>query len=352
MVAEFIGVTDPRWHRFLERVSHDFYHLPEYVALCARNEGGEPGAFYAESDDAAVLAPLLFRPLPESLGAPSSWRDASSPYGYPSPLFSSGAEDDAAEALVAAFHECARDADLVSVFSRLHPLLPQPVPALESKGAVVKHGPTVYVDLAAGDAEIWRQTRRDHRALIRKLREADFRAVFDDWSLAPEFYRIYAETMERVDASESYLFPDEYFEDLHRALGAGLHLCTVMAPDGPVAAAGLFTEVDGIVQYHLSGTDARYRRAAPAKLMLHAVTDWALKRGDRWFHLGGGVGAQEDSLFAFKAGFSRCRGEFCTFRMIANPERYARLVEASGFAGAEAASAASGFFPQYRRDGA
>jgi lipid II:glycine glycyltransferase (peptidoglycan interpeptide bridge formation enzyme) len=206
----------------------------------------------------------------------------------------------------------------------------------------------VYVDLAESEETTWRQIRRDHRSGIRKLRSLGFEAVVDDWTLVCEFERIYRETMERVAADDSYLFDGHYFAELRRALGDALHLWVVRAPGGGVAAAGLFTEMCGTVQFHLSGTDADYARQAPSKLMLYAVMQWARGRGNRFFHLGGGLGARNDSLFRFKAGFSPHRGAFQTLRIVPDPPRYDTLVSARGAAFATDSPADAAFFPRYR----
>jgi hypothetical protein len=52
--AEFISPEDPRWEKFLRTCRHDFYHLPEYVKLCAKSEGATPAAFYAEDGHAGA----------------------------------------------------------------------------------------------------------------------------------------------------------------------------------------------------------------------------------------------------------------------------------------------------------
>lgn len=39
-------------------------------------------------------------------------------------------------------------------------------------------------------------------------------------------------------------------------------------------------------------------------------------------HLGGGLGAADNSLFLFKAGFSPLRHRFCTLRIVAAEDRY------------------------------
>ncbi len=45
-------------------------------------------------------------------------------------------------------------------------------------------------------------------------------------------------------------------------------------------------------------------------------------RGNRWLHLGGGVGGDNDPLFAFKAGFSDTRFKNQTMRLILDEPRY------------------------------
>src|SRR5688572_30027511 len=52
------------WSDALARVDHDVYHLPEYVALAARHEGGSPIAVYAEAEGVRLLIPLVVRPVP------------------------------------------------------------------------------------------------------------------------------------------------------------------------------------------------------------------------------------------------------------------------------------------------
>ena len=156
--------------------------------------------------------------------------------------------------------------------------------------------------------------------------------------------------MQFRSADRFYRFGRGYFEDLRGCLGPRLHLSLVLAPGGEAAAAGLFTEVDGLMQFHLSGTGAAHRRAGPAKLMLIHMRDWARARGVRTLHLGGGVGCREDSLAFFKQGFSKLRGRYRTFRMVLRPELYRELVQLRDL-DAEP-DPGSAFFPAYRRPGA
>ena len=141
----------------------------------------------------------------------------------------------------------------------------------------------------------------------------------------PEFVALYHETMRRVKAEQSYFFDATYFTDLAKSLGPVLKLFVVKMPDGEVISGGLFTLCEGIVQYHLGGTRNTALKLSPMVLMFETVRRWANENGAHTFHLGGGVGAKTDSLFQFKAHFSRQRHEFVTWRWIVAPEAYREL---------------------------
>ncbi|MDZ7703688.1 MAG: hypothetical protein U5L04_04285 [Trueperaceae bacterium] len=149
--------SDERWHGYLQGLEHDIYHLPEYVRISAEQTGAEARAFIARDGDALFFVPLLLRPLPEALGAPATWRDATTPYGYPCPLFSSTSADTTRRLSLGGVHlRAARERDIVSVFCRLHPLLSSPTDALAEIGHLRHHGQTVYIDtgLDARDAPV------------------------------------------------------------------------------------------------------------------------------------------------------------------------------------------------------
>ncbi len=343
MRADFIGPADPRWAELVGRVPHDVYHLPEYAEASSAAEGGRPLAYLAESGAAACLIPLIVRDLPEELGA-AGWRDATSPYGYAGPIVSPGTTPVELAGLLAAFRAAGAAAGLVSAFIRLHPLLPLPPAALGVVGTVRGRGPVVVVDLARPPAEIWADTRENHRTGIRKLERRGYRAALDDWAHFPDFVQVYEATMRRVAASPFYFFGPAYYDALRARLGGRLHLCTILAPDGRVACAGLFFEEAGIVQYHLGGTADEFLSVAPSKLMFDVVRRWARDRDNRVLHLGGGAGGREDSLFHCKAGFSPLRAEFRSLEVIFDAERYRLLVERCGTEEGDEA----GYFPAYR----
>ncbi len=345
MDSGFITPQDPRWMRFLQQTPHDFYHLPGYLELSARVEGGTPVAFFAEDGAAAFLAPLLLSPLPDGLNN-GGWQDALTPYGYPTPLISPFANEALLQHFLEEYIRVCSEQQIVTTFFRLHPLLSLSEQSLQLFGQLVEHGETVSIDLSKSEDQLWSDTRRDHRAGIRKLHKNGFFAAVDDWQLLDQFVLIYQSTMERLSARAFYSFSHEYFYALRDALGNDFHLCTVMSPEGEMAAAGVFTTTSGIVQFHLSGTASAYRKVAPTKLMLHHMRLWGKEAGHRVFHLGGGLGAARDSLFEFKAGFSDRRHTFYTYRMVADRPQYRDLVARWRQQFGDAID--PNFFPEYR----
>jgi hypothetical protein len=338
LTAELIGIDSPAWIERVLSCRHDVYHLPEYVALCARHAGGQPVGLHVRDGSRAMLLPLILRPLPGG-----TW-DATSPYGYPGPLLCGTPEDGFLEAAMLAGTQELAQARVVTLFVRLHPILNRVPP--KGPWTIVRHGDTVAVDLSLPADELWHETRANHRRNIHRAQREGHHVVFDDaWSSRRDFVSMYGETMDRLSADAFYRFDDAYFEELQQELGAHVRLVTVVV-DGSVAAAGIFTECSGIVQYHLSAWDARYAAARPTKLMLHEVRAWAKARGNDWLHLGGGLGAADDSLLHFKAGFSPLRLPFHTLRAVLREEEYCRL--SRGLDPDRAPDDLQGYFPAYR----
>jgi hypothetical protein len=299
--------------------------------------------------DARLLVPLVL--VPQSIGdresGASDTFDALSPYGYPSPLLVG--DEEFADAAVAALREGLARARVASVFVRAHPLLPLPS-VLGRHGILVQQGETVWMDLALSEQELWSQTRPRERTYINRLRDSGLTARLDpDFTHYDRFMELYRSTMSEVDAASWYFFSRDYFEGLRAGLGPALLLCVVENAAGEIVNASLFTEYAGIVQYHLSGTTKLPDLPDATKLMLHFMRGFAKQRGNRQFHLGGGRGSADDSLFRFKSGFSKLRAVFHTWRLVCDQHAFdTALARWSTLAG-EPAGPLTGYFPPYRR---
>jgi len=339
--SRLIEVHDPAWLSFLKGTVHDFYHLPGYVRLEARHEHARPCALLVEDGPSAMLLPLLIRTVPDA-----GW-DATSPYGCSGPLLRGTQDPDFIGDALAAGAEMLRSVGVISLFVRMHPLLSQALP--RGIGTVVRHCDTVAVDLRQPSDVLLRQMRRNHRVQIRQAREVGYAARWDvsDAGYAI-FKKLYQESMKRLGASEFYCLDDRYLDELRGALGERLRLALIDA-DGEVYAAGLFSESCGMVEAHLTGSEAGSGRTCPkaAKLLFGFAIEESRASGHRWLHLGGGRHAEEDGLFHFKAGFSPLRFPFHTLRIVTNRAKYERLAAAQDADGDPADL--TGYFPAYRR---
>jgi len=341
----------------LSGARHDLYHLPGFIDLATRwHEAGTPTAFVATEGDHLFLVPLISRPIPESLADGEDLLDAAGPRGYPGPIVGpapTGVHDGAfVRRAMEAFVEMLREERIVTAFVRCHPLLSPHLDILRSVGDVVVHGESVSIDLARPEAETWSAIRENHRRAITRANRDGYRMRIDEsWSRLEEFVATYRAAMDRLGAAEHWKLPRDYFFDLQAAVGPRIHLC-VVEKEGELAAAALLSEVDGIVEYHLSGTALGHVAASPTKLLIEQASRWARDRGNRVFHLAGSL-RNDDALIHFKRGFSPLRHPVASWRVVADPSAHARLVErwrrSTEVPGTPGEDGNADFFPAYRR---
>jgi hypothetical protein len=330
MKLQIIDPSDPLWMETLHHLRYDFYHLPVYVSLEAQRSQASAKAALIQAEGKILFLPYLLRrcdDIFENDRQASEIFDLVSPYGYPGFLMNSAAENsDFIQAAIEQLIQGLKAEGVCSVLLRLHPILNHRFNQLYSSSFCRVHSETVAIDLSLSEAEIWHQTRSEHRNKINKCKRAGFTARFVPCREQMDtFIDIYTETMNRVGASSTYYFTSDYFFHLAEALQEKLHLCIVEL-DRQSVCAGLFTECCGIVQYHLGGTRQAYMKQSPSTLMFDWVRRWAQERGNQVFHLGGGVGGMHDSLYHFKAGFSHQRYQFSLFCLTLDDEKYQYLV--------------------------
>lgn len=354
MTSEIIDTKNPLWQENLNLLRHDVYHLPQYVQIEAVRNDSLAQAFLFIDGDRIFFLPYLVRSCAsiaklESDNPPIF--DVISPYGYPSLLLSESAKLDP-EFANNAFNELKKAwkaRGICSAFIRLHPILSKGFEDIFAPGTLTDNGETISMDLTLSVEEIWAHTRRGHQSTINKCKRIGFtgRMVALETHI-DEFMEVYQETMQRVSAKEFYYFDRHYLQELSK-LGDALHLCLV-EQSGKVASACLFFECDRIIQAHLGGTKNEFLSQSPFCFLLDYVRYWAKERGNEYFHIGGGVGSNKDSVHRFKAGFSRQKHNFLTLRAIVDRQKYDSLVNYRSRAlnvSPEQLEAAN-FFPAYR----
>lgn len=344
MDVGLLDSTDPGWAEALQGVTHDVFHAPTYAAWDAAVLGGEAKALVAPLSVGWLLVPLVVRGVPSQLTAVPKV-DGVSPYGYGCPLVSPDVRSSNAE-FAGALIDAARRCGLVSLFLRSHPLIRMPSFAGVSGATVVEGGKTLGIALSGDLGPDSRRWSKSLRYEMRRLITAGFLVRHAAWDYLPMFASAYRETMLRRGASRRYLFDDAILARLQEALGPSIVLSVVSDADGGFAAGCLWTCLGQFAHYFLAATDDKHARLSPAKLLVAAAAAEAQRCGAQIFHLGGGIGSRQDSLFAFKSSFADLTFDFTTVRVVVDAQAYAGLEQAR--ATGPMPVAADGFFPSYR----
>ena len=149
--------------------------------------------------------------------------------------------------------------------------------------------------------------------------------------------------MNQDDATSYYYFKEDFFESIRNDLDGNYKLFTAYLGDIPIASSIML--FDGkYMNYHLSGQLFEYRRYAGTNKLLYEAAKWGCQNGYEWFHLGGGLGAKEGSLYDFKKSFYK-KGEdkeFFVGKKIVDKEKYDYLISLRND------DVSEGFFPRYR----
>lgn len=337
MSAETLSADDARWDSLVDAApTPDVYYRPGY---CRAYEAAGDGQLVGVETQGAFF-PLLLRDLPYG----EEGYDAVTPYGYGGylPL---GTGSDPVSDLRRLRDFCASNG-VVSAMLRLHPLVGGPGDLSEVDWADVRHhGPTTAIDLARiGDGRL-RGLSKGRKADLSVAR----RELVVSWEPGDEalerFRAVYDETMRRIGAADSYLFPREYYRALAAGLGDGLGVALALRGDEVTGGALFLADPVGpFAHYHLSGTTGAGRELKAGTLLVHEGAVWAAERGCELLHLGGGTSGA-DSLYAFKRSFGGDEFAYSFATLVAEPARYEALVARRA---EEPEPVRPDFFPAYR----
>lgn len=341
--------TDPLWTEVISAADHDIYHRPGYLVLEAQRTGHRAAAAYVSWGSGGLLVPFLARHI--DIEGADGVLDATSPYGYSGALLLGESDHATRAAAVGHLWQALREAGYCSAFLRMHPLLTSANDAFDP-ATLLYHGEVVTIDLTRSDEELWQGIRKENRRVIRRSREAGLGVRFEPTSdphLA-EFTDVYFETMRRVAASPFYFtFDHAYYSALATQLANDLTLSTVKH-DEVMLSSSLWSRSSGIVQSLLGGTRTAALRMQPNVIETYEAALWHREAGDKVINLGGGVGAQQDSLFRFKRSFSSDTRAFHSVRMVLDEDRYGSLTlaQARSLGVTPDQLVSTGFFPTYR----
>jgi serine/alanine adding enzyme len=245
-------------------------------------------------------------------------KDIESAYGYGGVVCSS--QDSLMRAKAhKKFCAWAQQESVMVEFCRIHPLLAHQRDFFSGQR---RNREVIWIDLASDFRSSYRKKRR---WTIKKELQKDIRLkcakTESDISL---FRALYEETMRRAGAGKFYFFNDQYFEHLLRLDCAKLWF--VFYEDQPLSAAIILENANsGIAEYHL-GAYAISSGNQPMEILLHLIAEHYSHQGFKYFYLGGGRSTSgDDSLLAFKKGFSKNMLSFSLGFNIFNQTEYDNL---------------------------
>ncbi|NAY90592.1 GNAT family N-acetyltransferase [Muricauda sp. JGD-17] len=333
------------WGEVLEKCEEtDFYHTYDYHHI-SKKEGERPVLIVSTNDEKLVAIPLLIREIEGT-----TWKDATSAYGYVGPVSSKLGADFNNEEFKRSLQVFLRENQVVSVFSRLHPYISNQKNILKGLGQIVSHGNVVNIDLTKSLEEQKKQYSKRLKTYINK--ESKNYQILDGHceKCLDTFIATYCENMKRVLAQPSYFFGKQYFYELLASPQINAQLVVAKHKEtGNFAGGGIFTKNNGIVQYHLSGVKKEYVHLNPIKLLIDHVRIQATKEGFANFNLGGGLGGQnQDSLFYFKSRFSNDYREFCSWQYVVDEKKYHDLMMQKETLDYTKKNKGACFFPLYR----
>jgi len=300
-------------------VNYDFYHTWHYHSL---EKNGDPFLFVYEESDVFIALPLLKREIENS-----GLYDLTSVYGYSGPISNkkfADISDQILENFKYFFLNFMNTGRYICVFCRLNPFIDQKV-LIEKIGGISNNGKTVYMDLSISIEEQRIGYEKRMGRQIRHLRKMPYiikeAKTGDEISL---FTAMYNENMHRLKAEKSYFFNEDYFAAIIKEDSCNL---IVMYDGIKMICGAIIMCCGGIIRNHLSATAVDYVNQSPSKLLTDEISIIGRQLGMKYFHLGGGLGGREDSLFKFKSSFSNLFLEDSTWKFVSDTVVYNDLIK-------------------------
>jgi len=303
-------------------VHSDFYHTYYYHNL-SKKENETPVLIKYKDAHSCVLLPLLVREIENT-----DYKDATSVYGYAGVLCLTEILNFDNENFRKELNQYFLDQKIVTIFSRLHPYIEHQEDVLDGLGTISNPGDVVFIDMQE-PLDIQRQQYSSR--LKTHVNKAQRLCTILDGKTEEHiqaFMDIYYENMRRVNATDGYFFSEHYFYQLMISsdFKTELKLC-IHNETQEIIAGALFIKTDDIVQYHLSGIKEEFLNINPIKFVIDSVRIQATNEDYKYFNLGGGRSNKQDSLFSFKASFSKNFKPFKLWKYIVDKNVYGDLVK-------------------------
>lgn len=341
-----------KWDSIVKSFSHyDVYYLSGYTKAFKIHGDGEPALIYYHDEEIRALNVVMIRDIAEDKKFKDkieshSLYDITTPYGYGGFIIEGTLSNSNLKNLNEEYSNYCRLKNIISEFVRFHPVLENS--KLNSEiYEVTDLGKTITMDLIS-KKQIWNDLSSKNRNVIRKAIKSGVEIY---WGRSPElineFIPLYNSTMNKDGAIDYYYFNGEFYKSVLEDLKYNSLIFYALYNEKIISISMIIFGNDNM-HYHLSATDREYQGLAATNLLLYEAACWGCENGYKSFHLGGGLGSREDSLYKFKKAFNKnSKTCFSVGKKIYDQEKYYELIKIreNGVEDCEGTS----FFPRYRK---
>ena len=301
----------------------DIYYQPEFLDLEAELIHGQYEIFTLtnRSNHNIFIYPYIKIPHVNGL---DDYFDIISPYGYAGPycnnsdFFNIGEKE---------FLNYAKNQKIVSEFVRYHFIYNENLQF--SQNIQNEHNRTVVIiDLNYKWEHIWmNHVSQNNRNYSNRFNRDGFGLrISETEENIDNFIQMYYQTMENINAEETFFYPATYFYKLFATL-KGKVLLGEIIKDNIIYSSVLFFVCGGFVQLYLNGRNLNYKKL-PSNVPLYLnIAKWAIDNHLKILNIGGGrTNDSSDSLFFYKYHISNQTRKFYIGKRIHNIDIYNYLI--------------------------
>lgn len=331
MLLVFTIDENEKWDEIVKGFhQYDIYYLSDYTKAFQIHGDGEPQLIYYEDQNIKAINVVMKRDIGKEIGfigkiSENTYFDINTPYGYGGFLIEGKAVEESFQNLNNEYITYCEDQGIISEFVRFHPIL-ENNKVLENIYDISRLGKTVSIELCSIE-QIWSDITSKNRNMIRKAQKSGVEVFWGrSQQLYSEFVLLYNATMDKDNAKEYYYFEKEFYDSILNDLKYN-SLLFYAVYQGRIISMSIILFANQQIHYHLSASNREYQYLAPTNLLLYEVACWGCKNGYKSFHLGGGLGSKEDSLYKFKRAFNRnSDNTFAIGRKIFDVIKYEELI--------------------------
>lgn len=353
MLSVFTLEEADKWDEIVKSFNYyDVYYLSGYANAFKLHGDGKPTLFYYQDRNIRAINVVMIRDIAEDRRFKGkiesrNFFDMSTPYGYGGFLIEGSVSKCSLVNLDNDYSNYCRSKNIISEFARFHPVL--------GNSKMNKHiyevadlGKTITVNLVDKE-QIWEDLSSKNRNVIRKAIKSGVKIYWSrDPIIVDKFIPLYNATMKSDEAKDYYYFNKEFYNSVLRDLKYN-SLFFYAVYDEKIISSSIIIFGNDKIHYHLSASDRKYRSLAATNLLLYEVACWGCENGYRYFHLGGGLSSNEDSLYKFKKAFNKHSDTYFSIgKKVFDHEKYDELINISNLNNQDNGS--NDFFPRYRSE--